>query len=193
PVAACRRSGWGGRVPPWRASTAGCRWARASLSGSSWCASAGRGASVPAWASCHPACRRSSGFRRSHIANVVKCHGNGCEVPTEAPVGARHAGEFAGADRRTSSPPAWRAPTPRSAPAFQLLCGAVAGFGFREFRLGPREVGLVGDALQCFFGALLRGKGGRLVELFAAQRSVRENGNEVRLDLQHAAGDVEKV
>src|SRR5690606_24772088 len=108
---------------------------------------------------------------------------------------------------RTSRSPVGRAPTApcsiagagrpwgnaRSAPAFQLLRGAVTRFGFRELRLGPCQVSLVGNAFQRFFGALLGGKGSRLVQLLATQRGIGKDRNEVRLDLEHAAGDIEEV
>ena len=46
---------------------------------------------------------------------------------------------------------------------------------------------------QRFFGALLRRLRGGLVEIVSAQRSVREHGHDVRLDLDGAARHVEEL
>ena len=77
--------------------------------------------------------------------------------------------------------------------ALEFLRSAITGFCFRQFGLRASQVGLVRNALERFLRLLFRGQRGGFVKLFAAQRGVREHGHEVRLDLQHAARDVEKV
>src|SRR5690606_27574267 len=76
--------------------------------------------------------------------------------------------------------------------ALELLRRAITGFGLDELALRLLDVDLAGPAFERLARALARLERGGLVEILGAQRAVGEHGDEMRLDLEDAAGHVEE-
>src|SRR5690606_30894159 len=82
----------------------------------------------------------------------------------------------------------------RSAAALtlQLLRGAVARLRLDHLALRLLEVDLAGAALERLASALACLERRGLVEVLGAERAVRKHRDDVRLHLEHAAGDIEE-